>query len=48
MLQTKDVEHIKIRVLYSVTLFPEIVLFVRECGKNVVEPVGHRWQRLDN
>ena len=37
MFQTKVVEKIKTHILYSVTFFYEIVPFMRQCGKNIVE-----------
>ena len=41
----KFVETIKKLILCSVTFFfPKNVRFVRYCGKNTVQPVGHRWQ----
>jgi len=38
MFQTKVVEEIKTRFVFSDFFFLKIVPFVRSCGKNMVEP----------
>ena len=53
MLQTKVVEKIKTHILCSVTFFPNMVPFVRKCGKycgagQATDNTAHARCMLDN